>query len=454
MSQALRFSAALAQPRPIAEVGSGPAWALRGLQLLLLLALTGSLLKNAFIAAGAPNLVPLVREPLLLLLFVYGACRLPLFNETRWRWLLLSLLGFVAAYIASSMVQDRAIVGFYYLRVYALPMLFAVALLGVLRALPAPAVTTRLIRFLLLTHFALFVLAVALYVLLLELPSLRPALFGSELLPVAWFISGGTWMRMGLPASGPNNLGALFACNALLFMALRLLPWSARRRGPDAPAAWPASGWLDLGIATALLGLVMTFSRSAALMVMLGTVLLLLTVGELKFTRIFTSVAAVLLALALALVAAIALDIYSEGMVTRWVELNLSGRDPSALGHAQSLQDAVKNWAEYIGFGYPRGTVGPRALMFTGNINNVESGFLALIYDMGLFNLLPYSMAVGLLFAAAYTHRAQFALLLGLCAPMAFLPVVFESDLLIYAFFVFALLGRAMALPAALPERA
>jgi hypothetical protein len=415
--------------------------------VLVLLAIAGSLAKNLTLMAGAPNWVPMVRDPLLIALAVFGISKLPIFSQTVWRWFLLALLTFVVSYIGVSMAQDRAIMGLYYLRVYFLPFLFTLGFLGLLQHLANRRAGPALIRFTMWTHFLLFVVAVVLYVLLLELPAWRPRLFGSDLLPTAWYISGGSFMRMGLPAAGPNNLGLIFAANGIFFMAMRLC-WP-----PSKQSGRPSNFALTVATAVCLLGIIMTFSRSSLLMLLLGALMLLLLPGVLTFARLFRVLRVLLIFLTLLLMFGMGFDIYSDGYITRWLELNFSGKDPSAIGHQRSIQLALQNWADYVLVGYPRGTVGPKAQLFTGNFMNVESGFLGLIYDMGLFNGVPYAVAVGTLLAAGFRHRAQLALLFAFAAPMALLPYIFEPDVLTYFLFIYCLMGYVLPPIGARPMR-
>lgn len=400
---------------------------------VIFLAICGPFLKNLSGMAGLPNWLPLVRDPLVVAVAALGLTRAPLFTEARWRWLLLWLLLFVAAYMAVSIVQDRALVGLYYLRFYLLPLLFCVGMLGLLQRRAEEAEAHQMLRYLMRWNLLLFLFSGGLYVLLLEAPRMRPALFGTELLPTAWYISGGTWMRMGLPASGPNGLGLVFALHALLFLQL-LLCLPPRESGPG-------NGRLMLHLGIALIGLLLTFSRSSVLLFLLGGLALLLTPGVLSFVRLAKLLAWSFVALAMLAVLALAFDSYSGGLVSRWVALNIQGRDPSALGHLRSVRDAVEHWSEYLLFGYPRGSVGPKALLFTGKVNNVESSWLGLLYDMGLFNSLPYLLCVATALALGYRHRAQWSSLLALAAPFALLPYVFEADAVLYCFFIYLAAG-------------
>jgi len=143
------------------------------------------------------------------------------------------------------------------------------------------------------------------------------------------------------------------------------------------------------------------------------------------------------------LLAALALfvDETSDGFVTRWIVLNTSFSDPSMLGHFRSIADAMDKLHEYILWGYPKGTVGPKAAIFTGLTNSVENSFLAVLYDMGLPIGVTYSIAVVTLLATGYHNRYQLVLLASFLPPFFLLPYVFEIDVQIYFAFVFLAVG-------------
>ncbi|MFX8616645.1 hypothetical protein ABTM15_20485, partial [Acinetobacter baumannii] len=69
-----------------------------------------------------------------------------------------------------------------------------------------------------ISNVILVLMALVLYGYVQTFPDQRIKLFGSALLPSAWFISGGTFMRMGLPFTSPNSLGIYAAIMLLLFL--------------------------------------------------------------------------------------------------------------------------------------------------------------------------------------------------------------------------------------------
>lgn len=406
------------------------------LVVLLVLTSLGSFLKILLGVAGIPNLVPVMRDPLLLAIFVYGVSKIDFYKTKKWQIIFFALTIFCGFYVFLSMFEDRALIGIYYLRFYILPFLFYIGAFGIIATDLCPDRNKFLLRFLLWWNLLLFISALAIYIALQISPALRPTLFGNDLLPTAWYLSGGVWMRMGLPASGPNTLGLLFALNAFLFSSLLFMK---KTKGSDAIASTTA---VFLGMVVALIGLMLTFSRSSMLMLILALPLFMLLPGVLTFSRFFRFSSVVAVMSVVAVLVGIAADMASDGYVIRWIELNTSLKDPSMLGHFRSITEAIDKFYEYALWGYPRGTVGPKAALFTGTVNNVENSLLAVVYDMGLILGAVFIIATALLYSFGYTNRVQLVLLIAFIAPCMLLPYVFEPDILIYFIFIYLLLGQ------------
>jgi hypothetical protein len=411
---------------------------------LVLLTLLSSFIKNLTGTVGIPNVMPAIRDPLLIGLAFYGIGRLNFFASRKWALLLGSVLAFALPYIFIAMFEDRAIVGLYYLRLYILPFLFFVGALGIMEGAFQPELRRGLLRFFIYWNNVLLIVALAIYALLQTTPSIRTSLFGPDLLPSAWYISGGTWMRMGLPMSGPNTLGLVFALNAFFFIAILLTqrPWLQATSVPP--------GKILLSALLAIAGLMLSFSRSSMLILIVAIPLVLLLPGILNFQKLLKVVFIALVMVAILLMLGLVVDEASNGFITRWIELNTSFKDPSMLGHFRSIEDAIDKLHEYMLWGYNKGTVGPKAIIFTGVANHVENSFLAIFYDMGIIFGTVYWIAVATLFATGYRHRLQLILLFGFFPACFLLPYVFESDALIYFAFVYLALGTVAVTSTAL----
>ncbi|XVJ69098.1 MAG: hypothetical protein HEQ39_05180 [Rhizobacter sp.] len=421
---------------------------LSGVLLLCLVLLTtlGAFVKSMLDNMGLPNLTLALREPLMLGLSIYGASKLDLFGSKQWVALIAAVMAFSVPYLVSAMVQDRTVVGLYYLRIYLYPFLFFVGCLGIFSSQPKDLLGNALLRFLVQWNAVLFVISAALYVLIQTNPALTGALIGPEPLPSAWFISGGTWMRMGLPMVGPNTLGLIFALHAFVFIGVLLT------RKTLLPAVNASNRSLFLGAMLALLGLMLTFSRSSMLLLMLGVPLIFFLPKVLNFSRFFSVGASGLGMLLVVVLIGLVVDNASEGYIGRWIGLNTNFSDPSMQGHASSIDDALRDAHEYMAWGYPKGSVGPKAVLFSSTINNVESSFLGIFYDMGFLFGMLYWIAVFVLYLTGYRNKLQAFLAWGFLFPCFLLPYVFETDVLIYFSFIYLLLGHLTAHPAAVTQ--
>jgi len=402
---------------------------------LVLLTLIGSFLKTLFGTVGLPNVMPAVRDPLLIGLAFYGIGKLDFFSSRKWLIFLAATLTFVFPYLLIAMLEDRALIGLYYIRLYVLPFLFFIGALGILGNSEDIDVRRSLLRFFIYWNNLLFIVAASIYALLQSEPSIRATLFGPDLLPTAWYISGGTWMRMGLPLSGPNTLGLVFALNAFLFFGLLITQKTGLNQLNISTKSVLLAALLAVG------GLLLSFSRSSMLLLFVALPLFMMTPGVMTFNKFFTFAFVGTLMLALLAALALFVDETSDGFVTRWIVLNTSFSDPSMLGHFRSIADAMDKLHEYILWGYPKGTVGPKAAIFTGLTNSVENSFLAVLYDMGLPIGVTYSIAVVTLLATGYHNRYQLVLLASFLPPFFLLPYVFEIDVQIYFAFVFLAVG-------------
>lgn len=416
---------------------------------VVILSVLAAFVKQLGAISGVPNVLPALRDPLIIGLAIWAAGRLNLLASKRWALLIALLSAFAVSYIAVAMVEDKLFAGLYYLRVYLLPIVFFVGVLGTFSVAPSRTVVQSL-RILLYWNAVLAAAALSLYGLMQVVPSTRFTLIGPGLLPDAWYISGGVWMRMGLPATSPNALGLVCALNAFVFAVMLLRPADVGTREPGVSRVA-----LALGLGVALVALVMTFSRSSLLLLLVSVPLLLVVSGAMTLERLFKLGLAGLALLGLLVAALMVADVISDGYVTVWLHLNTRFQDPSMGGHASSVRDALENFAEYAFWGYPKGTVGPLAVLFNGVVgNNVENSLLGLLYDMGVLVGAVYVLAVAVLFSMAYRHPVQWPLLIGFSVPWMLLPHIFSSDAMMYFAFVYVLTGRLLPTPQPRSSRA
>ncbi len=395
--------------------------------------------KTLLSLAGLPNAIPAVRDGLLLVLALYALSRTDVFKfRAFYLWALLCLLC-IAANVLVAVAEDHHLAGLYYARIYLLPLLFAVALEGlVLRA--SPAQISALLRFMFYGGVLLMLVAFGIFAAVEFNPRMLRSLMGDEQGPLAsaWYISGGTWLRMGLPATGPNSLGLVVGLYGVLMASVLLTR-------PPRVLAKPA---LAAALACSLLVVAMSFSRSAWLAAAAGGAVLLLACvpGAVLFSpaNIAKMIGAGAAAAAVTAAALLFLDLYSEGAVGRWAALNLSGADPSIVGHQRSFVHAAETLDDYLWYGHPKGSVGPRASLFGTTVNNVENSVLAVIYDMGLPIGSVFLLAVAGMLSALWAHRSQWSVLIAFSVCAMFLPYSFEPDVVVFFLFVFVVLGRFM----------
>jgi hypothetical protein len=404
---------------------------LAGIFAFLLLALTTQFLRQLCGLMHVPDIISLIREPLLLLLFWWALLHLNFFKESR---LVLSLVGLAtlfSVYIMVAAFEGRLFAGLYYVRIYMIPVLFFVACHAALRN----ASREQLLRALHVhacLNLVLLGIAFGVFALLQAEPRWRGLLVGDGTLATAWFISGGVYMRMGLPFISPNNLGSYAALAAVLsslvLFAMQVKPGERRLH------------WASMLFSLAALAA--SLSRSAMLLLFFALVCYL-TIPAFYHSRLFGR----LLGLALVLVVLVALgmlvvEFISDGYVSRWIALNLAGKDPSLQGHIETFVEAYRNVEQYFLHGYPHGTVGPKAFQFSARIHNAENSLLAVAYDFGLIAGAAFLSLQLLLLSSAWYSRLQFPVLLGFLVNMQFLPIIFEPESIAWFVFVYLLAGH------------
>ena len=401
------------------------------LLIVLAMSLLGQMLKRLAGFAEFPNFFPIARDLLLVTIFVWSFGRIALFSNTRLLGSLILFLFLFVAYIMISVFEDRHFLGLYYARVYLLPILFFVAMHITLKNMNFQGVV-HVLQLSSWFNAILLLTAFSLYAIVQFFPDEKAMFFGSSLLPTAWYISGGVFMRMGLPLTGPNNLGTYLGLS-LLMMLLVILALPSGTRGRK--ICMLLAGFN-------IIALVATFSRSALIMVILGGASLLL-VPALRRGRVFSRILVISVSFFTVFAAGgLVVELMSEGFVSRWIVLNLNLQDPSLLGHWHSIESAYHNFYQYALYGYERGTVGPKAFIFSSNGYNVENSVLGVIYDFGVIGAFFFFLGYTLLLSVGYRTRLQLPLLLGFFINMQFLPFIFEPEIISFFIFIFLLVGH------------
>lgn len=409
---------------------------------LVILIAIGSFLKTLSGSFGIPDFIPAIRDPLILYLFLRSTPHLKIFESKSWALLIALLTIFIAAYIIISLAKDSLLISLYYLRVYLIPLFFFIAALGIFETNNNNEAAKKIISFMTKWNCFLFLSAILIFISIEIQPSLRRQLFGTESLQSAWFVAGGTWMRMGLPASGPNTLGLMFALNAFFFTCI-ISSNAYKKLYPE-----KSDRIILVSLSLSLIGLIPTASRSSAIFYIFATFFLIATLGKLNFKKILYILAGTIGALILVALSGLALDEYSNGSLSRWIFLTLDKKDPSMDGHLATFSDAYKNLEDYFALGYPRGTVGPLAMLFSLEIFNVENSFLGIFYDMGLILGIIYIFSIVVLYTIGFKAKTQSVIALSFCIPCMLLPYIFELTAMMYFGFVYLATGFISIKPA------
>jgi hypothetical protein len=406
------------------------------LLLVLTLSLFGHVVQRACEAIGIPFLtVTVFRDMLLFVLFVWTMMSVPLLEARGLNSLLLLFAALFAVYVFVSAFENRFVLGLYYLRLYLLPVMFFVVAKVALERLDSGGVNA-LLRSLIAINGLMLLTATAFYLTIIFLPQQRSLIFGTNLLPFTWFAAGegANLMRMGLPMTGPNHLGVYFGMMMYLFLVLATVD----HQQPSRRTIY----WII--IVMNMMGLAATFSRSSMLFVLVAVVSLFILVPDWRAGRMFMRGWIIGLTLLAATVGGLAvIEWISDGFVTRWIALNMKLQDPSLIGHWQSLVDAYDNFERYYLYGYPRGTVGPRAFLFyVSDRFNVENSLLSAVYDLGVIGAAVLAYGYYRMLSLGYRCRYQLALVAGFLVCSQFLPYVFEPVVMCLFFFVFLLIGQ------------
>lgn len=389
---------------------------------------------------GIPNVIPVIRDLLMLALALLAISRINFFQSADFFIPAIICLLLVLLNIFVALFDGRLFAGVYYGRLYSLPLIYAVAVYGLILTLEKIAVR-QLARLVYVSGAMMAGLAIAIFASIEYNPALLHTLMGGEggTLATAWYIAGGVWLRMGLPATSPNSLGLLLGLYWLFLLALL---WSGL-------ANEICGRSFQVVFAVTLAVILMTFSRSSWLACFFGGVALFAaTWKEWKLGHLLRPMRLLGIAVVggcFGVLLVFLVDAYSNGAVTRWIELNYSGTDPSMVGHKQTFALAWSLLDEYFMLGFPRGTVGPKAALFGGGLNNVENSVLGIFYDMGVPIGLAFMLCICLVLRAMWRHPSQASVLVGFLVAAQFLPYAFEADVIIFFLMLYALLGRLMA---------
>jgi hypothetical protein len=411
--------------------------------LLAFIALVVPFGKSVLDMMGLPGgVLSIFREVLLFVLTCIALKRTDIFKARAFFIPVLLYVLLLVFNIGVAAVNDQHAAGLFYARIYLMHVVSAIAI----RGLVAQATEQEIfgvVRVALWSGVVILVAAFVIYSAVEFNPKLLFSLVGGQegkALDTAWYIAGGTWMRMGLPATSPNGLGLIFAFYLLLIIPLlmdgRYLKMSVFAK--------------TLLLCGAFLVMLMSFSRSSWIGLALGllvTFFLCRREWGIGTARGLFKIGALLIGFfTMVVITLVAVDEYSGGRIGMWFNLNKQGADPSMIGHADTFVEAIDFLEQYFWWGYPKGTVGARALAFGGVANNSENSFIAVFYEMGVPLGVLYWTLVGFISRGLWFHKTQWGMLVACIFLFMVLPHIFAPDVIWLYLVLSVLLGRAMQL--------
>jgi hypothetical protein len=368
----------------------------------------GAVLNNIINSFGLPNLFTALRTVLLILIFFFTQKSLKGRNIALFT---VYFILFVVFYMSVAIFQGKIVMGLYFLRLYAEPILVLF-----LARLFLDKIDTSIIKTIRLLAIASVITSlISLVSFYLKLPVIN-YFHGNAEINHHWFLLGGIIYRTGFPIGGPNQLGLLFT-SFIIINAIH--PIKDKRRNIY------YNGFL-------LIGLLFTFSKSAIL-----ALVVFLILHSISYNSMLKLIPRVLVSLIFLSVIIYLLDqSVFQGSFANYLINFARNEDPSTAGHFDSLVNAVHSFEEYFLYGYEKGTVGSRAKQFTADYKNVESSVFILLFDMGLVVVIPYLIAVGSLFMSDGIYKKQLCYLTAILIPFLVLPLIHSLEICAVLFFL------------------
>lgn len=407
---------------------------LKILIIFIFIILIAPLSKYFFDYYSLPNILTYCKDLLLCILFL-AALDKTIFRDREKSLFLVLILWFTINYLTISLF-DNVIYGLYYLRLYLLPLIAFFVFSSIINKIDDDLLQ-KLIRNIILLNVIVLLIAFVMYYIIINYPAII-ALFsqGDDKLVGAFYISGANLLRLGFPQSGPNSLGIYFAVNIFFLLNIIIFPNKYTSR----------SGLIFLLILVNILALALTFSRSSFVLLFV-CLLVTMIIAIANYHTIFVKFTKYLIgSLAIGILFAVLVNYVSDSALMDWIELNLTFSDPSMVGHKETFVELFDNFEKYFLIGYPRGTVGPKAETFSGEIINVENSYMVLIYDCGLYLFVVLLMAYTIIIRANISSKLQVPLLIGMLINISFLPTVYDVEIIIYVIIIFIILGKTKLL--------
>ncbi len=382
-----------------------------------------------------PSIVTILREIFIYLLFFLVLNKL--FYKIHYYFLIFGFVSFSMFYIFVSAFEGKIIEGLYYYRLYVIPIIFAITCINILSNITFKQ-AKRLINHILIINLITCILGFLIYFYYFYNPNFFFLLKGIPVggnresnLANAWFLSGGNILRMGEPQIAPNELGLEMALFIFIYFIL-IKKYNIFFKNDL---------FLYFMMFIDIIILLLTFSRSAILSLFIAFSLLLLIHWK-KYLS--TIVKYSIVGLIVLTSGAVVVNEVTKGKLAIWLDLNINLKDTSIQGHQATIDDAFRNFDEYALVGYEKGSVGPRASIFNkqGKIKNVESSFLVLIYDMGIFCFFIFIYVYFVLIIIMLNNSHQLCYMMIPITQMFFLPSIYDLEILALSSVLIVLTGE------------
>lgn len=379
------------------------------LEIYLFLLIFGVLMNNIINYIDLPKLFSVFR-----LLVLFCIVLLILYkNETKIKpSFLMMLCLFSFTYLLISLAQGKIGMGIYYLRVYLEPII----VLYFVRYHLAGISSSRFIIFIRKIGMLAFVCAVITVFAYYYDLRLVNYFHNSETISSSHFLYGAFIYRAWLPIGCSNQLGLLFSA---LFMINLVYPMQNKVCNL-------------LYSLILIIGVVLTFSKSSALSLVIFYLLFNMQYKSIQKT-IITMVCFLLMLFSFLYVINY---VYPNNNFNLYLARLIEGADPSTIGHHESIKSAISNYKEYYLFGYERGTVGPRAINFTDEFENVENSLISIVFDMGIINAMIYFILLGSLLLKSRMTKIQLYYYMSILVPFLFLPHIYNVEITATIFFL------------------
>jgi hypothetical protein len=397
------------------------------LVLIVLSPFVGAVLKNFL---GLPNIISVAKDAGFVLFFIvmllgYG-------RRSVAQLIPLSLVAFSCfffLYFYTAVIENHLKEGLYFLRLHMLPYLFVLACYYFFTRINKNQ-TIYIIRAIFILNVVSNVISIISYIVTTLNPMSLYLFFGYDKMQSSFIISGGNLLRLTLPQASPNTLGIYLSLN----IALSIFVLGGNCFGNKEKIAVKFLCLFDL------LLLILTFSRSSFILIIVTLAVMVFFRPSrylLKTAKLFG------FSLLFVIISAAIVDSISNNKLSDWVQLNMTFQDPSIEGHIDSYKRVFSDFGEYQLHGYEKGCVGPRAFLFRkGYIINPESSLMALLYEMGIYQLVFLLMSCILVLVHVIRDVKQIAILIGMATCLQFLPNVYETDIIAYFIVVLFLLSN------------